>query len=143
MGESLDRELIDTITQTLRAAYPEVDGIYLYGSAAQGALSRHSDVDIAVVLPHEAAKGAGPLALSKARFQLEQALGRPVDLLNARIGPIVLQKEVVATGACVFARDHRRIEEYEMLVLSLYGKLNEERRGILDEFQATGRAYPV
>jgi len=56
---------------------------------------------------------------------------------------IVLQKEVLATGDRVYTRDRRAAEEYEMLVLSLYGKLNEERREILEEFARTGRAYVV
>ncbi len=30
-----------------------------------------------------------------------------------------------------------------MLVLSLYGKLNEERRAILEDFYASGKAYQV
>jgi hypothetical protein len=85
----------------------------------------------------------GSLALTEVRFELEEALGRSVDLVNARVVPIVLQKEIVVRGIRVFARDRSGIETYEMLVLSLYGKLNEERREILEEFYATGRAYPV
>ena len=143
MAGSLTEVQIGAIARIVDAAYPEVEGIYVYGSAADGTLGMHSDVDLAALLPPEKAKAAGSLALSEARFQLEEALGRPVDLVNARIVPIVLQKEIVARGIRVFAGDRSRIEAYEMLVLSLYGKLNEERREILDEFYATRRAYPV
>ena len=143
MGESLDPDQIAELIRTLLAAYPEVQGIYLYGSAAEGGLGADSDVDIAVLLPHRRANAAGSLAMSEARFELEHMLGRPVDLVNARTSPAVLQKEIVATGACVFARDPVSIDEYEMRVLSAYGKLNEERKEILDAFLETGRAYPV
>jgi predicted ATPase len=34
-------------------------------------------------------------------------------------------------------------DEFEMLMLSFYQKLNEERQDILAEFARTGRAYPV
>ncbi len=94
-------------------------------------------------LPHRRARALGSLALAEVRFELEEALGRPADLVNARLGPIVLQKEVVATGIRVFAGDLVEIDGYEMMVLSLYGKLKEERREILNEFHRTRRAYPV
>jgi predicted nucleotidyltransferase len=103
----------------------------------------HSDIDLAVLLPHAEAKQAGSLSLSEARFQLEEALGRQIDLVNARVSPIVLQKEIIGGGTCLFADDSSRVEAYEMLVLSLYGRLNEERRGILEEFYASGKAFRV
>lgn len=146
MDKSLSAAHIETAVRILRAAFPETEGIYVFGSAASGELDvtgGHSDIDIAMLLPHEQAKAAGSLALSEVRFQLEEVLGRTIDLVNARTAPVVLQKEIIARGTCVFAADSSRIQVYEMLVLSLYGKLNEERRGILEEFYASGRAYPV
>jgi uncharacterized protein len=35
------------------------------------------------------------------------------------------------------------VDEFEMLFISYYQKLNEERREILDSFKKTGRAYTV
>ena len=82
-------------------------------------------------------------ALGDPRFALEEHLGRPVDLVNARQASIVLQKEIISTGACVFTAEQSLVDEYEMIVLSLYGKLNDERREILAEFRRTWRAYRV
>jgi len=146
MGKALSTAQVQTAVRVLRAAFPETEGIYIFGSAASGELDAtggHSDIDIAMLLPHEQAKAAGSLALSEVRFQLEEALGRTIDLVNVRTVSIVLQKEIIGNGTCVFAKDPVRIQLYEMLVLSLYGKLNEERRGILEEFYASGKAYPV
>jgi hypothetical protein len=75
------------------------------------------------------------------RFRLEEILRRTVDLVNARAAAVVLQKEIIATGIPIYTADPAGLERYEMIVLSLYGKLNEERRGILEEFASTGRAY--
>ncbi len=141
--EALDAARKETITRLVRAAYPQVEGIYLFGSAASDTISPDSDVDIAVLLPHRSAKAVGSLSFSDTRFALEEALGRSVDLVNARIAPIVLQKEIVATGIPLFSSDPSVIQGYEMIVLSLYGKLNEERRGILADFYHTRRAYRV
>ena len=143
MLESLDSKTVSRLTSTLVAAYPDLQGIYVYGSSAEDTSRADSDIDVAVLLPHQTAAACGSLALSDARFRLERTLLRRIGLVNARISPIVLQKEIVASGVCVFARDPIRIDEYEMLVLWLYGKLNEERKEILEAFRATGRAYPV
>lgn len=102
-----------------------------------------SDIDIGLLLPHVDAARVGSLRYSDLRFSLEEIVGRVVDLVNLRRVSIVLQKEVLATGDRIYTRDRRATEEYEMLVLSLYGKLNEERREILEEFARTGRAYAV
>ncbi len=132
---------VDAIVRAVVSAYPEVEGIYLYGSMAGGESNQESDVDVALVLPGASARSIGSLALSELRFGLEDVLRRPVDLVNARAAPIVLQKEIIATGTPIYAADPAGLQQYEMIVLSLYGKLNEERRGILEDFASSGRAY--
>jgi hypothetical protein len=81
--------------------------------------------------------------LSVCHDALVKALNRPVDLLNAREVSTVLQKEIVQAGRLLYCRDENAVAEFEMLTLSLYQKLNEERKAILDSFRATGRAYDV
>jgi uncharacterized protein len=132
---------IDAIVQSVTSAYPEAEGIYLFGSTSGGESNQASDVDVAIVLPGASARAVGSLALSELRFRLEEVLRRTVDLVNARAAPVVLQKEIIATGTPIYVADPAGLQHYEMIVLSLYGKLNEERRGILEEFALTGRAY--
>ncbi|MCJ7817700.1 MAG: helix-hairpin-helix domain-containing protein [Candidatus Thorarchaeota archaeon] len=47
------------------------------------------------------------------------------------------------TGRLILSNDKRAVAEFEMLTLSYYQKLNEERSGILQEFYKTGKAYNV
>jgi hypothetical protein len=81
--------------------------------------------------------------LSDVRFELEALLKRDVDLINLRRVPTVLQKEIVAAGRRVYQADEYAADEFEMLVISYYQKLNDERREILEAFNRTGRAYTV
>ena len=74
---------------------------------------------------------------------LADALGKPVDLLNVREVSTVFQKEIVHSGRRLYCTDENAVAEFEMLTLSHYQKLNEERKAILDSFEATGRAYAV
>jgi uncharacterized protein len=93
-------------------------------------------------LPHEQAKKEKNLILSECRFELERTLSKQVDLLNSRLVSTVFQKEIIG-GRLIHCADLFAVDEFEMLVLSYYQKLNEERKGILESFYRTGRAYAV
>ena len=82
------------------------------------------------------------MMLSPCRTCLENALHKEVDLLNARRVSTVFQKEIIG-GRLVYCADPYAVDEFEMLVISYYQKLNDERREILASFHSTGRAYAV
>jgi predicted nucleotidyltransferase len=133
----------DQIIQIVLTHYPQTQAIYLFGSYAVGQQNADSDVDIALLLPPNDAKQAGTLALSSLHLSLADQLGREIDLVNLRLVTSVFQKEIITKGQRIFCTDAYAADEFEMLVLSFYQKLNEERRGILEAFAQTGRAYPV
>ncbi len=131
------------LVTSIKQCFPAVQGIYLFGSFATASVSTESDVDIALLLPHQIAKQSGNLALSNLQMRLEQQLNRSVDLINLRLVSTVLQMQVVETGHLLDRADPYAIAEFEMLTLSFYQKLNEERKEILQVFWETGRAYQV
>lgn len=132
---------MDEIVPPVLAAFPAVQAIYLFGSYGTADQWPTSDADIALLLPYAEAKSAGSLTMSDLRFALEARLKCDVDLINLRLVSTVLQKEVIAAERRIYCADGYAAAEFEMLVLSLYQKLNEERRGILEEFSRTKRAY--
>lgn len=129
--------------EMIQNAFPSLTAVYLFGSCAAGEESPESDVDIALLLPHADAKTAGHLSMDPLRFDLEKHLHRKVDLVNLRLVSTVFQKEIIATGMRVFSTQDDEADLFEALVLSLYGKLNEERAGILSALKESSRAYPV
>jgi uncharacterized protein len=68
-------------------------------------------------------------------------IGRSVDLINLRQVSTVLQKEVVMADRRIFEGDLGAAEEFEMLTLSYYQKLNEERAGVIEDALARGRFH--
>ena len=132
----------DQIAAIITTHFPAVQGVYLFGSEAVGEAGPHSDVDIAVLLPHAEAKEVGDLSASPCWLALTEALKREVDLVNARTVSTVFQKEIIQ-GQLLYCGDRLAVDEFEMYTLSFYQKLNEERAGILEDFARTGRAYPV
>jgi uncharacterized protein len=133
----------ELIIQTILASYPETQAIYLFGSYGTEDEWPDSDVDIALLLPPAEAKQANWQTLFPLQMALEGLLKKEVDLINLRQVSTVFQKEIVFAERRIFCADEYAADEFEMLVLSFYQKLNEERREILDEFRRTGRAYAV
>lgn len=133
----------NAIVKIVLGHYPAVQAIYLFGTHGTEHERPDSDIDIALLLPPEQAKKERDLVLSQCRRDLENVLYRQVDLVNARQVPTVLQKEIVGSATLLYCVDRYAVDEFEMLVLSFYQKLNEERAGVLAEGLASGRFYDV
>lgn len=136
---SQQSQLIQLILNT----WPDTQAIYLFGSWGTEYERPQSDVDIAVLLPALQAKKAGSLILTDLHYALQSLLNREVDLINLRQAPTVLQKEVVMAGRRIYCIPGIVADEFELLVLALYQKLNEERAGILAEGMSSGRFYSL
>lgn len=130
---------IDQAIQKLARQYhPDIQAIYRFGSAGTEHERPDSDLDIALLLPPHSARRAGSLALGDLHLALEDALCRDVDLINLRLAPAVLQAQIVVTGTRIFCTDPLLADEFELLALALYQKLNQERAGIIAEGLRSG-----
>ena len=136
-------EQSSTIIGEVLDAFPQTRAIYLFGSAASGDQQVDSDIDVALLLPAVQARSAGSLMLGPLHQRLEAALGCSVDLVNLRTVSTVFQNEIIASGRRIFCADSDAADEFEMLVMSMYQKLNAERAGILSEGLRSGRFYQV
>jgi len=132
-----------TIREVVLRYYPGAQGIYLFGTYGTEDERPDSDIDIGRLLPIEQARREKNLAWSACRLALEDALTKEVDLLNVREVSTVLQKEIIYQGNLIYAADQYAVDEFEMLVLSYYQKLNEERTGIIEEAVNSRRFYQV
>jgi len=94
-------------------------------------------------LPPLQSKNAHFSALDPCCEALADCARKDIDLINIRQVSTVFQKGITTTGRLLYCADQYATGEFEMLVLSYYQKLNEERREILDSFLQTGRAYDV
>jgi predicted nucleotidyltransferase len=121
----LSAPMRDEILGALSGFEPAV--IYLFGSFAGGDIRPDSDIDIAF-LP---GKPSDPLACFETANRLADALGREVDLVDLSRASTVLAKEVLRTGVAIQVADETRRAEFEMLALSDYARLNEERKPVL------------
>jgi len=131
------------VTELIRAYYPDIQAIYLFGSAVNYQLQSDSDIDIALLLPHQVAKKLGNLSMSPLHLELTHYFQRNVDLINLREVTTVFQYIIINTGKIIYYRDKITYRTFEILTWSFYQKLNEERAAILEAFFKTGQAYAV
>lgn len=131
------------IVVAIREALPEVQAIYLFGSHADGTQGHGSDVDLGLLFPPTDRADSRILFMHPVRQHLEEIAGCDLDLVDLRQVSTVLQKEVVMRGRRIYCADGLAADEFDLSVMSRYQKLNEERAAILEQFQATGRAYDV
>lgn len=132
-----------SIIATVLSAYPNTQAIYLFGSYGTEHEWPDSDVDIAVLLPPHEAKKSVSLLMSDLQFTLQDLLKKEVDLINLRQVSTVFQKQIILDERRIFCADQYAADEFEMLVLSFYQKLNEERAEVLAEGLRSGRFYNI
>ncbi len=125
----------EKIAAVLLKHFPGAQAAWLFGSFGTEYERPDSDVDIGLLLPEK----AGTDDIFSCRFALEEILSRPVDLVDLRGTNTVFQFEVARTGRPLFIADRTAANTYEMLVISFYQKLQQERAGILEAVKESGR----
>jgi hypothetical protein len=63
--------------------------------------------------------------------QLAESFGRQVDLVNLAEASTVFAKEVLRTGIPIAIESPALQQQFEMLTLADYARLNEERQAVL------------
>lgn len=130
-------KLQEQLIKALVEAIPDCQSIYRFGSWGSEAERPDSDIDLAV-LP------VAPLD-PVLRWELAQKLaslaGRDLDLVDLLRASTVLRMQVVAHGERLYSADAGEAEKFEDTVFSSYVRLNEERRGILDDVRQRGNIH--
>lgn len=121
----LSPEQQEAILGSLAALEPKA--VYLFGSHGTDRQRRKSDLDLAI-LP---STPPDPVELFELGNRLAERLNLEVDLVDLDRASTVMRKEVLRTGERLQASDLPSTRQFEMLTLSDYARLNEERAEIL------------
>ncbi|MEA2082382.1 MAG: nucleotidyltransferase domain-containing protein [Elusimicrobiota bacterium] len=135
------KEQKEIIIKIVLRRYPGVQAIYLFGSYVTGGERPDSDVDIALLFKPETAGRTGSLTMSDLKFEIERALNKKLDTVNLRLMNTVFQKEIIAADGRIYCGDEYKADEFEMLTMSKYQRLNEERHGIIENALTGGSFY--
>ncbi len=124
------------VQSSLTTAWPELLGIYVFGSHFQGNANSESDLDLAVLLPGYAASSK----LWEIAGQLSDSVGCAVDLLDLRAASTVMQYQVLMRGKKLWSIEPAA-GLFEAFVLSEYTQLGEARAGLLADIAKNGLIY--
>ncbi len=87
-----------------------------------------SDIDLALLIG--SGDGIDWERRSYLADELEQLLGRTVDLGVLSYGNLIYAREAILNGECVFCRDIAVRDAFAVRVLGLYGDLRYSRREV-------------
>jgi predicted nucleotidyltransferase len=139
MTQPTNAALRKSIVNFFQLRMPELLALYLFGSEATGHATTQSDIDIAILLPHN-------IALSSIeRFELAQELAsqlnKDIDLIDLRLASTVLRSQIISTGTRLLNTTPNTVDIFETFVFSDYARLNEERAGILTDITQRNAVY--
>ena len=108
----------------------EAELIYLFGSYAEGKERPDSDLDLAFLSSKEIDDYQRFLTAQK----LASKLNIEVDLIDLKKASTVFKAQIIQ-GKLLYAEDKKQKQEFEMLTLKKYARLNEERKEIIDKIE--------
>ncbi|MCE1186468.1 MAG: type VII toxin-antitoxin system MntA family adenylyltransferase antitoxin [Zoogloea sp.] len=120
----------------MQARIPGLLAVYAFGSRVRGQAGPASDLDLAVLVQGY----ADPLALFALAGDLADEAGCPVDLLDLRAASTVMQYQIVTRGERWWAAD-AQAALFEAAILSDKTRLDESRRGLLEDIAQRGSVY--
>nr|WP_204464421.1 nucleotidyltransferase domain-containing protein [Shouchella xiaoxiensis] len=114
--------------------------IVLFGSMANETSRPDSDIDLAFY-PNEKHAATSAYELFLIAQELADHLKREVDLINIRTASTVFQAQIYGTGILLHAQNKAFYQQQRMTALSMYARLNEERKPVLDKIKESGSIY--
>ena len=124
----------NVILPTVSRFFPDARAVYLFGSFGTEYERPDSDIDLAILLPPSTGNRSN---LEARRVAVEEKTGRYVDLVDLGHADAVFRFEIVLTGR-LLTPVTSDVRSFEMLTMSLYQKLNEERADILSDIVEKG-----
>lgn len=112
--------------------------IIVFGSFAQGTTHKESDLDIAFYKKEQNLSSYEVFMIAQ---ELADLLKMEVDLVDLQHASTVFQAQIFSTGKVIFSKDETLRMTMEMTALSMYAKLNEERKEIIENVDEGGTIY--
>ena len=112
--------------------------IIVFGSVASGHTHKESDLDIAFYKKELNLSSYEVFMLAQ---ELADLLNIEIDLVDLKHASTVFQAQIFSRGKVIFSNDETLRMTMEMTALSMYARLNEERKEIIENIDEGGTIY--
>jgi predicted nucleotidyltransferase len=112
--------------------------IIVFGSYAKSCTHKDSDIDVAFYNQDSSLSTYEIFLLAQ---ELADILKIDVDLVNLGTASTVFKAQIYTTGTVIYSKDDTLLRNQQMTALSMYAKLNEERKNILKNISESGSVY--
>lgn len=133
--KDLERKL-EKVVNILKEKF-ECEAIVIFGSYVRGTNTEKSDVDIAFKTNKEID--------SQEQFELvqelEEILGKDIDLVNLDKITDVFRYEILMNGKTLYCKDSFKFDMYKLDMYREYLELNESRKDIIERVKNGGTIY--
>jgi predicted nucleotidyltransferase len=133
---SFDPAWVQALRELCLRVWPELQGLWVFGSRVTGAARPDSDLDLALLLPGR----ADAARLWEVSGELARLAGCDVDLLDLRAASTVMAHQVLSTGHCWHARQPDA-DSWVAFVLSEKLALDAARAPLMAQIQQEGKIY--
>jgi predicted nucleotidyltransferase len=127
--------IIDICADTITREFPNVAGIWLFGSNASGTDSVASDIDMAILFPERVDK----IKLWQCAELIASRVNKDIDLIDLSEASTVLRAQVMQDGKRVYCADKSKCDIFETEALTDYLRFNDERKELLADIKARGK----
>ncbi len=128
---------LTALVDRLKKEFPELISVYRFGSLGTEYERPESDLDLAVY----AGTPLPVVKLWRLAQKLATEVGRDVDLVDLASASTVMRAQVIHGGERIYCANEFACETFEDYAYSSYARLNEERRGILQDISRRGSVY--
>ncbi|OHD10820.1 MAG: hypothetical protein A2086_15135 [Spirochaetes bacterium GWD1_27_9] len=122
LTKNIEKIILDYLLNNTKALT-----IYLFGSILKENFNNESDIDIAVIFDQKIPKED----LFNHSLNLGVLLKRDIDLVDFKESAVTLRIEIIKAGKVIFCENEETRLFYEMISLTEYQKLNEEREIVI------------
>ena len=129
---------IKIVIEALVNIVPDLKGVYLFGSRADGSARPDSDFDFAFL---NTGTRLSDLAVHSLRLALATSLDADVDLVDLRAASSVLQFQIISKGRRIYSSDDSFCDTFDLFVYSSYQHLNEGQQEIIQAIRQRGKVY--
>ncbi|HSW10675.1 MAG TPA: nucleotidyltransferase domain-containing protein [Bacillota bacterium] len=142
---TVDVRRVEETIRSIMPRFPEIAGVYLFGSAL-GPCRPDSDVDLGLVVDADGTSGGGGLARERLEARVAVAVGRleghPVDVVVLHPDDPIFSFKVIHSGRLIYIGDEARVTDFIELVAQryreAYPRYQRALREIVDEVRQGG-----